>query len=223
MQDVKNKIIILLVLVIVALSVLLIVSNTAQARGSIDGSSTNTNAGTETENNAGLIDWLQSGTYRFDFTIEAKDDKATDSVKGSLSSSGGNYAVTQESGGFTTTIILKDGKSYVLDAASMTVFESDANGTDPTGGLLVDYKGMTKLKEGESVLDNKTVPYMEYKLADSSQIIRFYFAGKQVIAMEQQIGGTSAIMHITNATNDVPQDVFTVPSGYGPPKELGET
>ena len=211
MQNVKNKIIVFLVLVIVVLSILLIVTNTAQTRGSGGGSNTNANAG--------LIDWLQSGTYRFDFTIEAKNG-AADSVAGILSSSNGDFAVTQKSGGLTTTIILKEGKSYVLDAASMTVFASDANGTDPTGGLFVNYQGMIKQQEGESVLNNKTVPYIEYKLADSSQIVRFYLVDSQVVAMEQQVGGASVVLHITNATPDVPQNVFTVPSGYRPPKEL---
>jgi hypothetical protein len=164
---------------------------------------------------ASLIEWMQDGTYSFDFSVEMTEGETEMTADGSVAMDDGKMNMTMKMDimGYSQNIrvLLADGKGYMIDDVNKTMIVT-SSGADLTSGITTDYSGIEKIGEGEGELDGKTLRYEDYTQDDI--VSRFYLDGGEVVAIETDASGSKMVMYIENSSNTVPAGTFDIPKDY---------
>jgi len=167
---------------------------------------------------ASLIEWMMGGTFSYDYETTTVGPDGTTSGTGSMAMDGGKMAVTSqmtiEGQATTSKIIILDGATYVVDDASKLILKMSNAGAEVTGGMMTDYSNIEKIGEGEGEIGGKTLPYEEYKEAQTGATVKYYLDGGQVYGIVSEYEGYVSTMIISNPSNSVPAGAFDLPSGY---------
>lgn len=163
-----------------------------------------------------LVDWMQGGTFSYDFTQISEYEGERSESTGTMAMAGENYAIITEtvSNGVTSKahIVVIDNTTYIIDEASRMVMQMSGGGMDLTGGLPTDYVDMALLGSGEGEVNGRVLPYDEYSVEGMS--VKYYMDGGQVYAIESTGQGVYSLMIISNASKTVPDGIFDIPQDY---------
>jgi uncharacterized protein YceK len=158
-----------------------------------------------------LLDWMKSGKFSYDYTMEATYGGTTITTKGSMAYDNDKYLSKTEVNGLEMRVIAKDGKFYSIDDTQKIIMTLPT-GQTMTTGIPTEYENMTKTSSGTGTIKGKTLPYEEYQQDEYKT--KFYMEDGQIYALEIEGAGITAVMTITNAKNSVPDGAFDLPSGY---------
>lgn len=205
-----NKIFILFLILILAVSM-------AACGGSKDDSDIAASDDTQSaEAMDSLIQWMEGGTFSYDFKMIMEYEGTTTEATGSMAMDNGNYAMSTETevdgNAVKARTIIIDDKMYVIDDANKLIISMTSVSADMTGGMPTDYADMEKIDSGKGEVDGKTLPYDEYTIEGYK--VKYYMDGDNVYAIESEAEGAKSTMIITNAKKSVSKDVFELPEGY---------
>ncbi|MCL1806011.1 MAG: DUF4412 domain-containing protein [Clostridiales bacterium] len=164
---------------------------------------------------ASLIGWMSEGKFSFDFTMTAESADGSMEMTGSMAADGGKSAMTMEMSvmgmAIKQRIIMKDGKAYMIDDGNKSYMEMSLGEAVDS---MTDFADLTPIGSGTGEINGRTLPYEDYKQADSDEPIRFYMDGDQVYGIETVAAGSKNVMIITNAKNSAPAGAFDIPADY---------
>ncbi|MDR1736481.1 MAG: hypothetical protein LBR85_06405 [Oscillospiraceae bacterium] len=164
-----------------------------------------------------LIDWMTDGTYSYDFKMISEGSDGKFEGSGSMAADGGNMAqtteMTVEGQSVKSSVIIKDGVTYIIDDASKMIMTMPG-GANPNEGMVTDYSGITLVGSGTGEIDGKTLPYEEYAEDVSGASVKFYIENGEIYGIESEAEGMKTVMTLTNQSDSVPSGAFDLPSGY---------
>ena len=159
-----------------------------------------------------LIDWIEDGSYSFDFELTSEGGGKAFKSTGSMAMDGGNVAIKTVTEEASAWIIIKDGATYmIVDEQKMMIKMANA-GPDVTSGIVTDYTDIKKAGSGTGEINGKKLPYEEYESEGAK--VKFYMEGGQVYGIESENEGFKSVMIISNPSNKAPAGVFDLPEGY---------
>ncbi|MBQ3379349.1 MAG: hypothetical protein IJG50_05715 [Clostridia bacterium] len=117
---------------------------------------------------------------------------------------------------FSMTTISNESTMYLIDDASktyykMSVSEDEMENTDDEE--LMTENEYVFVGVGENKLGGKNLYYEEYT-AGSGSLVRYYFDGDKLYAIEGITDGESSVMYIIEMTDNVDPSLFSVPDDY---------
>ena len=151
---------------------------------------------------------FESGNYHMKAKIiggDAAGDMETH-VKGDM------MATTMTAQGQTSRMIFRDNKMYmIMDSMKMIMVMPATNKSDAGG---VNTAGMKLTGSGTAVFNGKSLPYEEYRDPQGSRV-QYFLDGNKLAGIRNIEGGKTVDMVIIVLDQNVPANVFTVPStGY---------
>ncbi|MCL1803468.1 MAG: hypothetical protein FWG30_07495 [Eubacteriaceae bacterium] len=167
--------------------------------------------GTRGEN---LVDWLQAGTYSYDFTMQTTGGGESFEMSGSVFAKGGSYLMQMQGTPIAMKVLIKGDEAYMINDEAKTAISMSLGsiGVDMSVAMS-DMPKASAVSSGEAELDGKKYKYEEYDTGNG--IGRFYYDGNSVIAIETNSGDdASMIMKISNTSNTVDSSLFEIPSDY---------
>lgn len=213
---------------ILAVGVLVISGFGLTSCGSTSAVSGDNSVAEEATTSNNLISWMKDGKYSYDYTMTTTTDgKAGTATKGSIAMDGTNMSTTLDteiSGqSYTTRMVTKDGKSYVINDNAKTVTVMSTSSAEQTNSVASSNNGLkdslgVQAKTGEGEFQGKTYKYQEYNNDDFTS--RFYLDDNdQVVGFETttETNGskTDMVYVISNAKNTVEDSQFDIPTdGY---------
>ncbi len=206
----------------ILLVVLLLATLTACGGGAEDEDNTpGTDEGGKFDNykSGEFVEIMESGTYYLDCSafvagIETSMKMAVDGADSSVEVSGI---------GFPVRMLTLDGKMYYMNDESKVYMMIEGEGTtDPVDNGIFDYSGIEFGDDGNGVIsdlagiDDKSYDYEEFKIGTGSEdaVVRYYFKGDNLYAIEVKAGGVGSTMVINELTKDIPDGLMEMPSGY---------
>lgn len=130
-------------------------------------------------------------------------------VKGDL------MANTVEMGGEETKMILRDNKMYIVNDRDKTVMTLPM--MDGMADDTVKTDGMNITGSGTAVFNGKNLPYEEYSDGEGSKA-QYFMDGNNLAGIRTITSGSNVDLIILVLDQNVPGNVFDIPSGY---QEMG--
>ena len=163
---------------------------------------------------APLINWMQNGTFSFDYEARTTAGGTT-TMTGFMAVKDNDVSMTMKMPGVPEyKMILKNGLAYMVDDANKMVIVIQAQGPKDTGGMITDYSNMKYIGSGEGKIDGKTYRYEEYEELTMGSMVKYYLDGAQVYGIETKYEEFMMLMLISNPKNSVPGGIFNIPKGY---------
>lgn len=166
-----------------------------------------------------LLKWMTDKKYSYDFEMTSDVGGQTAKSAGHIIADGDDYVIktTTEAEGVkvTSTVIVKNGETYVINDDAKTVIKMSVPIADLPGDQMTDYSNVvssSSTSSGTEDFNGKSLPYEEYKIDTGS--VKYFFDGGQVCGFVSEYDGYKTVMVISNATNKIPADAFDVPAGY---------
>jgi len=167
---------------------------------------------------ASLLDWMQAGTFSYDYKSSITNNGVTMESTGTIAADGGNFAMTSEmtvaGQNIETKIIVKDGFTYMVNDAEKTIIKFTGSNADLTGGVMEDYSHIQKVGSGTDVIDGRTLPYEEYAESNTGQSAKYFLDNGQVYGFTSESDNIETTLIISNAKDSVPTGVFDLPADY---------
>jgi hypothetical protein len=202
--------------------VLLLATLTACGGGSEDkDSNKGTDEGGKFDNykSAEFVEIMESGTYYLDYSayvsgIESSMKMAVD---------GSNSSVEISGIGFPVRILTLDGKMYYInDDKKVYMLMEGEEVPDPVDSGIFDYSGIEFGADGSGSIsdlagiDDNSYDYEEFNMGtgDEEAIVRYYFKGDNLYAIEVKMGGVGSTMVINELSKDIPEGLMEMPSDY---------
>jgi len=173
-----------------------------------------------------LIDWMDTGTFGFDFrVITTIDGSVMEEKTGSMAVKDNMvYISLNDTDGNRDNItsIIKNGIVYDVNDRFETVSAMPFIKEISTGGLVINYGGIEFTNSGTGEIDGKTLPYDEYSKNDDTTV-RFYIENGRIFGIESiawtpqcdvPLPHITNILIIANASGNIPDKIFELPYGY---------
>jgi hypothetical protein len=183
---------------------------TADAAGNSGGESANAGS-VNTEGlgdllSSAYVDMMKNKEYMMKYKTTMDNGGQSIVLESTMAVSGDKIAAISKGGGMDGTVIMKDGKVYMVDDTNKTVVVmAQTQGDDPG---TIDASDITFVGTGKE----DGLVYEEY-LASGAQL-KYYFDGKKLVKMVMDINGQTMVMEILEMSKDVPASMFDIPSGY---------
>lgn len=207
---------------LVLLAVLLLATLTACGGGAEDdGNTPGTDEGGKFDNykSGEFVEIMESGTYYLDCSafvsgIETSMKMAVDGSDSSVEVSGI---------GFPVRMLTLDGKMYYMNDDKKVYMVMEGEETpDPVDNGIFDYSGIEFGDNGNGPIsdlagiDDNSYDYEEFSIGtgDEEAIVRYYFKGDNLYAIEAKMGGMGSTMVINELTKDIPDGLMEMPSDY---------
>jgi len=207
---------------LVLLAVLLLATLTACGGGSEDeGNTPGTDEGGKFDNykSGEFVEIMESGTYYLDCStfvsgIETTMKMAVDGADSSVEVSGI---------GFPVRMLTLDGKMYYMNDEKKVYMVMEGEETpDPVDNGIFDYSGIEFGADGNGPIsdlagiDDSSYDYEEFNMGTDSEqvVVRYYFKGDNLYAIEVKMGGVGSTMVINELTKDIPDGLMETPAGY---------
>jgi hypothetical protein len=204
------------------LAVLLLATLTACGGGGEDKDNTpGTDEGGKFDNykSGEFVEIMESGTYYLDYSayvngIESSMKMAVDGSDSSIEVSGI---------GFPVRMLTLDGKMYYMNDEKKVYMVIEGTETpDPVDSGVFDYSGIEFGANGNGAIsdltgiDDNSYDYEEFNIGAGEEIVvvRYYFNGDNLYAIEVKMGGVGSTMVINELTKDIPDGLMEMPSGY---------
>jgi uncharacterized lipoprotein YehR (DUF1307 family) len=173
------------------------------------------------------VEVMESGTYYMDTTaylmgIETQMVMAVDGKDASVKVAGI---------GFPIRVLMLDGKAYYLnDDKKVYMVMPEAEVPDPEDTGVYDYTGIEFGKEGNGPIagmagvDDNAYDYEEFSITENGTeaVVRYYFKGDDLYAMEMTTGEEIAITFVINDfSGSIPAGLLELPSDYTEVDETG--
>lgn len=161
-----------------------------------------------------FVDLMTSEEYLMKYRTSMNIEGQAIEVEATVAVSGDNTAVISKTNGMESTMITKDGKSYVIDHTGKTIMilpetpDAQDSGFDGTTGIVNVDSDIAFLGDGKE----GNLTYEEYSSMDGT--IRYYFDGETFVKMVVTSGGQTMTMEILEFTDTVPEGIFDIPSDY---------
>ena len=124
---------------------------------------------------------------------------------------GDRIATVISAQGEKNRIIVRDNKTYMINDSQKMIMVSPSGDTSATGA--VDTGAMIFTGSGTASFAGKNLPYEEYKTDEGK--VQYFVDGNKLAGMRTIIPGQGNMdMVISALDQNVPDSVFTVPSGY---------
>lgn len=204
------------------LTVMLIATLTACGGGTEDkDNNTGTDEGGKFDSykSGKFVEIMESGTYYLDSStfvsgIETSMQIAVDGSDSSVAVSGI---------GFPVRMLTLDGKTYYMndDKKVYMVMEGEEV-PDPADNGIFDYSGIEFGANGNGPIsdlagiDDNSYDYEEFNVGTGEEmaVVRYYFKGDNLYAIEAKMGGVGSTMVINELTKDIPDGLMEMPSDY---------
>lgn len=155
---------------------------------------------------AAYVDMMKSNEYLMKYKASMDVEGQTMEVEATIAVSGDDTAMQSSGSGFDSSMVMKEGKVFMIDHSSKTVTSWAQTQEDSAEAF--DADGMTYVGSGKE--DGLT--YEEYKTADNN--VKYYFDGKDLVKISTTMEGQTVEMEILEMSNDVPAAMFEIPAGY---------
>lgn len=161
-----------------------------------------------------FVDLMSGDKYLMKYRTSMNMEGRPVELEATVAVSGENSAITSTANGMVSTMITKDGKSYIIDHESKTILvlpetpDAEDPSIDGSAGIVdvdSDIKYVDTGKEGNLV-------YEEYSTTDGT--IRYYFDGDKLVKMVVNSDGQSMTMEILEISDKVSDDIFDIPADY---------
>jgi hypothetical protein len=131
----------------------------------------------------------------------------------SMAVDGKNIAMESVNGEETSNIVIKDGKTYMINHKDATVFvvsneENETTLEEP----IAAYDELPLPNEGTGDFLGKNLKYEEYEIA--GEYIRYYFDNNKIVGIESSDDSGKYYIEILELTKDVPTGMFDIPADY---------
>lgn len=208
--------------ILALLAVLLLATLTACGGGSEDNNNdSGTDEGGKFDNykSGEFVEIMESGTYYLDCSayvsgIETSMKMAVDGSDSSIEVSGI---------GFPVRMLTLDGKMYYMndDKKVYMVMEGE-EAPDPVDNGVFDYTGIEFGANGNGVIsdlagiDDNAYDYEEFTVGTGAEsaVVRYYFKGDNLYAIETKMNGVGSTMVINEFTKTIPSGLMEMPSDY---------
>jgi len=208
--------------ILALLAVLLLATLTACGGGSEDkDNDPGTDEGGKFDNykSGEFVEIMESGTYYLDCSayvggIETSMKMAVDGTDSSVEVSGISFPVR---------MLTLDGKMYYMNDEKKVYMVLEGEETpDPMDSGVFDYSGIEFGANGSGVIsdlagiDENSYDYEEFNIgtAGETAVVRYYFKGDSLYAIEVKMDGIGSTMVINELTKDIPDGLMEMPSGY---------
>ena len=162
---------------------------------------------------AGLIGWMQSGTYYMKYTVDADFAGVKSVTKGTMAERDGDVLVISETTveGMTmkTRTILVDNVMWLVDETSGIMYKFVD--TEPDDEITHFSEIDEPVGTGTGVVNGRTLPYEEHMVWGFS--IKFYIDGGEVYAVVTEGEGVLTVMLIEEVSDTIPPGSFDLPQG----------
>ena len=150
-----------------------------------------------------------SGNYHMKAKMSGDDGTVSDIesyVKGDM------LATTMSAQGQTTRMIFKDNKMYMIMDSAKMIMVMPAADKSQAGGVETD--DMKLAGSGTAMFNGKSLSYEEYKDPDGNRT-QYFLDGSKLAGIRNIMddGGTIDVI-ISVLDQNVPNNVFDIPSGY---------
>ncbi len=158
-----------------------------------------------------FVDMMKGGEYLMKYRTTMDVEGQAIEMEATVAVSGENTAMISTTNGMESTMVMKDGKNYIIDHDSKTIMvlpEAPDASTDKSTGIVnvdSDIKYLDTGKEGN-------LTYEEYAITDGT--IRYYFDGDKLIKMVVNSNDQVMTMDILELDNKVPDGIFDIPTDY---------
>lgn len=213
--------------ILALLAVLLLAMLTACGGGSNDkdGNTGNNGSGRFDDYKAGAyVEMLVAGTYYMDGIVymsglDADWGKAT--IKMAVDGLEGSVEIIGM--GDPIRMLMLDRKMYYLnDEKKVYMVREDQKELDPASMDIFDYTDIKYSTEGSGTIpgltgvDDKAYAFEEFRVGtgEKSLLLRFYFNGESMHALEIKAGEIGNILVINKLTRDIPDGLIALPSEY---------
>ena len=170
---------------------------------------------------------MESGTYYMDATVYV----AGISSGMAIAVDGTDISVEMGGLGVPIRVLILDGKAYYLnDDKKVYMVMPEAEVPDPEDTGVYDYTGIKFSKEGNGPIagmagvDDKSYDYEEFSITENGTeaVVRYYFKGDDLYAMEMTTGDEIAITFVINDfSGNIPAGLLELPSDYTEVDETG--
>ena len=161
---------------------------------------------------AAYIDILSAGKYYMKYHMEMDlGGQKMDAVM-EVAKDGDNMAViTAMAGMGSSAIIIKDGKSYIVNHESKTVTTIPVN-AETQKQSAIPQTGFVFKGSGSAELFGVAHNYEEYGTDEGD--MRFFFEGGKLIGLETAAGGQKVQMEILEMSGAIPSGMMDIPADY---------
>ena len=155
---------------------------------------------------ATYVDMMKSNEYLMKYKASMDVEGQAMEVEATIAVSGDDMAMQSSGTGFDSSMVIKEGKVFMIDHGSKTVTSWAQTQEDSTE--VFDADGMTYVGSGKE----DGLVYEEYNTADNN--VKYYFEGKDLVKISTAMEGQTVVMEIIEMSNDVPSSMFEIPAGY---------
>lgn len=152
---------------------------------------------------------MRSGRYLMHYRGAVTAEGVTMEMECTLAVDGDTISNTMTTEGMTARTLYLEDTVYSIDDASKTYRKLDIprDDFDSSFDAELEYVG-----KGSATVNGREMDYEEYRIEDGT--LRFYFDGKTLYAIVTQTEDGEAIMEILELSDQVPDDMLTLPVGY---------
>lgn len=157
---------------------------------------------------AAYADMMKNKKYFMKYKATMNFEGQSAEAESSVAVSDSNMAVTTTANGIKSTVISKDGKTFMLNDAEKTVMELPQDMQKNTQQNNIETNGLTYVSSGTE--DN--LAYEKYSTTAGD--IKYYFAGNKLVKIFVENQGQNLVMNIIEMSNNIPNSMFEIPSDY---------
>ena len=159
----------------------------------------------------GYVSIMKSGKFliRYKSTFTVEDETMDAEI--TTATDGKTVDTIMKAKSMNTHTIFKDNALYMLDDASKTYSKMNASAKSSKIGL-TDTEGLTYIGKGTGTVNEKNLPYEEYKTGDET--MRFFIEGKNLYAIVSKTKEEEMVMTVLELTGKIPAGMLSVPADY---------
>ena len=150
---------------------------------------------------------FESGTYH----MKARMISNGAEIPTEINARDGMVAATTTTMGMTTRMILRDNRTYVIIDALRMITVMPLMSTIEAGG--VETNQMRFNNTGTAIFDGINLQYDEYSNPEGARV-QYFVDGDRLVGIRSISGEISVDFIISELNQNVPNNVFDIPSGY---------
>ena len=159
------------------------------------------------ERSAAFFRIFESGTYHMKAKVLVGGIEASSDIY----ARGGMFASTTSTLGMTTRMIQRDNRTYTIVDAIRTVMVMQNTDTVQAGGVVTDQ--MRFANSGTARFDGRNLQYDEYSDPDGVRV-QYFIDGNSLAGIRTIVAELTVDIIITELNQNVPNNVFDLPTGY---------
>jgi hypothetical protein len=126
---------------------------------------------------------------------------------------GDNMAIKSTASGVESDMVIKDGKTYVINHAEGTILVLPNEHSDTTiQEPIVAYDNLPISSEGTGNFLGRTLKYEEYDY--NGEKIKYYFENEKIVGIESSDDSGKYYIEVLELTKNIPKGMFDLPSDY---------